>query len=102
MPIFAVTAIGIAIYAVAAVVFTAMGAGLVLVARDTIRGEGKWGINLKPTKCANCGTPAPVVRVPEDAEQAMWGGATCRGCGARLDKWGKVVAMPPGKGEPDG
>lgn len=69
--------------------FTVFAVGLMLVKRDTIRQRGKWGINLKPTVCIECGTPMPTVRKPASWRQAMWGGWTCAECGFELDKWGR-------------
>lgn len=64
--------------------------GLIVV--QTIRREGRWGMNLKPTSCPECQTPAPAFRTPKNARQAMWGGWTCERCGLELDKWGRPVA----------
>ncbi len=73
------------------VVFGVLGAGLVLVIRDTMRQRGKWGINWKPAACTECGTAAPVVRMPANRRQALWGGWTCAECGLELDKWGRPI-----------
>lgn len=52
----------------------------------------KWGINFKPTKnCPTCQNPFPRgMRIPADAEEAMWGGWTCKQCGTKVDKWGNI------------
>lgn len=72
--------------------------GMVLVIRDTIRKRGKWGINLTPGPCLQCGTPVPIIRKPANWQQAMWGGWTCPECGLELDKWGRPVeGQAPGK-----
>ena len=68
---------------------TAIAVGMWLVKRDTIRRRGKWGINLKPSVCTECGTPMPTFRKPASWRQAMWGGWTCAECGFELDKWGR-------------
>jgi hypothetical protein len=72
-------------------VFGLLLTGAVLVVRDTIRKRGRWGINLSPPECRQCGTAAPVVRKPANMRQAMWGGWTCAECGLELDKWGHPV-----------
>jgi ribosomal protein L37E len=64
---------------------------LVLGVRDTFRQRGKWGINLKPVVCTQCGTPMPMVRKPASLNQALWGGGTCAECGFELDKYGRPV-----------
>jgi len=46
----------------------------------------------KPVKCAACGLEQPKMRTPKNAQQAMWGGYTCAGCGAELDAKGQVKA----------
>jgi len=65
--------------------------GGVLVARDTVRRRGRWGINLRPVVCPRCASTLPRVRAPASGSQAMWGGSTCA-CGCRVDKWGHEIA----------
>jgi hypothetical protein len=68
--------------------------GLVLVVRDTARRSGRWGINFRPLVCPRCGgAPALPVRVPRSADQALWGGRTCKACGCAIDKWGREVSL---------
>ena len=62
------------IFALAAVVFGLLAVGGYLVARDTIRQKGRWGLNTKSARCLQCDTPAPVVRVPENLNQMLWVG----------------------------
>lgn len=62
-----------------------------LIVRDTQRREGNWGLNARPGQCPKCAAPLPTVRAPKNFRQAMWGGWTCAGCGAELDKWGREV-----------
>ena len=69
------------------VLFVAL-AGAVRVVRDTRRGYGQWGINLKGASCPDCGVPAPRIRFPCNSHQFVWGGWTCRECGREFDKWG--------------
>ena len=63
----------------------------VLAVRDTVRRRGRWGINTRKVYCAECGAPAPLVRVPANWRQALWGGCTCTECGLEYDKWGQAV-----------
>ena len=65
--------------------------GLVLVILSTIRRKGKWGINLKPVDCPKCKIPAPMIRKPTSAQEALWGGWTCTNCGCKMDKWGNEI-----------
>jgi hypothetical protein len=67
-----------------------------LVWRDTKRGHGKWGVNKDPIFCPRCGEPAPVVRIPKNFRQMLWGGATCSNCACEYDKWGKPLELPGG------
>jgi hypothetical protein len=76
-----------------AVVFGPLLVGLVLMIRDTRRGYGRWGINSAAIYCPRCDTPAPVVRVPANLRQMIWGGATCAECGCEYDKWGKPLNL---------
>lgn len=88
----------IAVVALAVVLALGLAAGAVLVVRDTVRRRGRWGINLRPVVCPECGEPAPVVRRPSNRRQALWGGCTCEECGTEYDKWGRPVA---GDDDPD-
>ncbi|HTU90546.1 MAG TPA: hypothetical protein VMF69_10765 [Gemmataceae bacterium] len=91
-------AIVIAAIILGVLIFGSLAVGMVLVIRDTIRKRGKWGINLVPGPCLQCGTPAPLIRKPAHWRQAMWGGWTCSECGLELDKWGRPVeGQTPGK-----
>lgn len=69
----------------------AFGTMFVLTVVQTIQGRGNWGINLKPTKCPQCGGKPPTFRMPKNARQALWGGWTCAACNIDVDKWGKRV-----------
>ncbi len=43
------------------------------------------------TRCPECGTPCPTLRVPLNPRQAMWGGWTCSCCGAELTGGAQVL-----------
>lgn len=77
---------------VTAVAFLAlMIVGAWIVVAST-RMQGKWGVNLKPPRaCPCCGERLPFVRVPDSLGQLLFGGWTCRSCGAGVDKWGEVA-----------
>lgn len=44
---------------------------------------------LRRPPCGNCGAPAPFGRRLRTFSQMLWGGWTCRECGADLDWRGK-------------
>lgn len=48
------------------------------------------GLARKPVKCPTCGQEQPKFRKPTSADQAMWGGYTCKGCGAEMDARGQL------------
>jgi hypothetical protein len=81
----------IAVISLSVLILGALGIGLYLVIRDTTRQDGKWGVNLKPTACTECGVSAPLIRTPTSWHQTFWGGWTCHECGLLLDKWGRPV-----------
>ncbi len=64
---------------------------LALTIVDTVRREGRWGINFKGATCPQCHSAAPTMRVPKNARQALWGGWTCTRCQLEIDKWGKPI-----------
>jgi hypothetical protein len=80
------------VVALAVVMAVGLSTGAVLVIRDTIRKRGRWGINLRPVRCPECGKLAPVIRRPKNRRQALWGGCTCERCGTEYDKWGRPIA----------
>ena len=52
--------------------------------------KSKWGINLRPPVCPDCGHKVgSMVRIPANARQALWGGLTCEKCRCEMDKWGR-------------
>ena len=55
----------------------------------TSRFAQKYGINLRPVYCPNCGKKQSRVRAPKDNEEAMFGGSTCPACGTRMNKYGQ-------------
>ena len=64
------------------------------VVRST-RARGAWGVNLKrPHACPCCSERLAPVRVPDSLRQLVFGGWTCRSCGAAIDKWGAVANRP--------
>jgi hypothetical protein len=72
-------------------------AGAVFMWRQSKTG-GRWGISLSRKSCPRCGTPMPIIRKPASKEEILWGGWTCRKCGARLDKYGRERdATPPAR-----
>ncbi len=63
-----------------------------LLVWQTAKRRGRFGINYDPDiKCPNCGFQKPNFgpRNPQDLTEILWGGFTCPGCGAKVDKWGK-------------
>ena len=85
------TMIGVVAVAVLAL---GMAGGAALVIRDTVRKQGRWGINLRPVRCPVCRTRAPTFRRPKSRRQTLWGGSTCEECGTEYDKWGRSIAVP--------
>jgi hypothetical protein len=81
-----------AVVALAIVMGLGLVTGAVLVIRDTVRKQGRWGINLRTVRCPKCGEPAPVIRRPKNRRERLWGGCTCEQCGTEYDKWGRAIA----------
>lgn len=61
------------------------------VVRDTIRQKGRWGLGGANMRCPRCGEPPPIVRVPKNLNEMLWGGNTCERCGTEYDKYGREV-----------
>jgi hypothetical protein len=62
--------------------------------------KNKWGINTKAVYCPHCKTKSQFWRKPKTYYEVMWGGMTCRVCGTRVDKWGRVRDEQLNKGVP--
>jgi len=62
--------------------------GVDLVVKGT-EDKTKWGVNIHKTDCPKCGQPLPRIRKPTDLQEFLWGGSTCKNCGAKVDKWGR-------------
>ncbi|GAC1551714.1 MAG: hypothetical protein NVS3B13_06380 [Mucilaginibacter sp.] len=54
--------------------------------------KSKWGINLKRVYCPVCQTKQPIIRMPDNVTQGLWGGTTCPKCHAKLDKYGNIIS----------
>lgn len=73
-----------------------------LVFLSSKKNQGKWGININSPKewlksgisknitCPICGKTIKGIRRPKGLYEILWGGYTCSGCGAKLDKWGDL------------
>ena len=44
--------------------------------------------------CPNCGTKLPIIRIPKSFHQAMYGGVTCKNCGAEIARNGDLISVP--------
>jgi C4-type Zn-finger protein len=53
--------------------------------------SNKYKINLNEIRCPKCDEQMPLVRVPENIQELMWGGWTCPKCGCKMDKFGKSI-----------
>ena len=64
-------------------------AGIAAVIYGTVK-KNRLGVNFKRVDCPTCALRQPMVRIPASGYEIFWGGYTCRGCGTKLDKWGRV------------
>jgi len=66
--------------------------GAIIFFIQASKNKSKFGINLKRVYCPVCGTKQPVIRIPKNLDQTMYGGTTCPKCGAHLDKYGRIIS----------
>lgn len=71
----------------ASVIATLVIVWLILASRN----KSKFGVNLKRVYCPICKTKQPIIRMPENPDQFLYGGTTCPGCNANLNKYGDVI-----------
>ncbi len=76
--------------AIALLVITLIIIAGVLILYFGIKKKNRFGINISPPQCPECGQQAPSIRKPKNLGQVLWGGFTCNKCGAEIDKWGKL------------
>jgi ssDNA-binding Zn-finger/Zn-ribbon topoisomerase 1 len=50
-----------------------------------------FAINTKRVICPNCKTKQPIIRMPKNQRQILWGGTTCPTCETELDKFGNII-----------
>jgi len=54
----------------------------------------KWGINLEPVRCPQCGALQPKgFRFTKVFNHFFWGYMTCENCGCEMDKWGTDISI---------
>ena len=82
----------------AGVVIAVLAADLVVIvltfaylARKASRRRGRWTALFERSRCAGCGEPAPVFRLPRSLRQAIRVRRTCESCGLECDAWGDAV-----------
>jgi len=80
---------GIAIFKFVLLAFISIG--FIIWLRKASKDKSKLGINFKRVYCPLCITKQPIMRMPKNERQALYGGGTCSGCQAELDKYGDVI-----------
>ena len=71
--------------------FTVLGLLIYIIWRENIK-KTKFGINFKAMnpmvslKCPTCNAKLPKIRIPQNKNQLLWGGWTCRSCKTEYDK----------------
>ena len=71
----------------------ALVVGFILLVVSTVTRKGRSGINFRRESCPKCGSGIPMVRMPANLKQALWGGYTCATCRTEIDKWGNQIAQ---------
>jgi hypothetical protein len=59
--------------------------------RKQTKEKSKLGINLNAIYCPNCNQKQPILRLPKNVNQVLYGGNTCSNCKTEIDKYGKEV-----------
>ena len=72
---------------IAGVILVGAVIGLIVASKN----RSKFGINLKRVYCPVCNAKQPIIRMPKNSDQFLYGGTTCLGCGANLDKYGRLI-----------
>jgi ssDNA-binding Zn-finger/Zn-ribbon topoisomerase 1 len=64
---------------------------VVIWLRIASKNKSKFGVNLKRIYCPVCNTKQPIIRMPGNGNQFLYGGTTCPKCHTNLDKYGNVI-----------
>jgi ssDNA-binding Zn-finger/Zn-ribbon topoisomerase 1 len=56
------------------------------------KNQSKYGINIKRVYCPVCNTKQPIIRMPRNGDQFLYGGTTCPKCDTNLDKYGNIMS----------
>jgi hypothetical protein len=54
--------------------------------------KSKYGLNFKRVYCPVCSAKQPMIRIPKNQNQILYGGNTCSKCQVELDKYGNVIS----------
>jgi RNase P subunit RPR2 len=71
-----------------AVILVAFAIWLFIISKN----KSRLGINLKRVYCPVCNTKQPIIRMPANGDQFLYGGTTCPKCTANLDKYGNIIS----------
>ena len=66
--------------------------GLIIWLTIMSKRKSKYGLNFKRVYCLVCGTKQPIIRVPKNQIQILYGGNRCPKCQIELDKYGNVIS----------
>lgn len=71
--------------------YAALAVGFIIYFRIASKNKSKLGINLNTVYCPKCNNKQPVIRMPTNASQIMYGGTTCPNCKTNMDKYGNII-----------
>jgi len=55
------------------------------------KNKNRFGVNFSGLRCPVCGLAPSNIRAPDNFNQLLWGGFTCKNCGANVDKWNRLL-----------
>lgn len=65
--------------------------GLLIFFLRASKNKSPFGINLRTVYCPVCNTKQPIIRMPRNIHQLLFGGTTCLKCQSKLDKYGNII-----------
>lgn len=74
------------------VIYTVLSLGYLVWLRKASKDKSKSGINFKRVYCPQCKTKQPIIRMPKNPEQILYGGTNCPKCQANINKYGEIIS----------
>jgi len=74
------------------VIYMVLSLAYLIWFRKAVKDKSKFGVNFKRVYCPQCNTKQPIIRIPKNLAQILYGGTICPKCQANLNKYGEIIS----------